>query len=125
MSDMRDDDMRTDGMRTSDSRTDDLLTDGMRSDETRSRDTRTDESRTANMRTEQEKMGDERRTANRRQKEAETMRTNPEVMGRAEPVAIDDRDRAATEPRPVGRVGGPGEVRGTNGAMNMWPDMSE
>ena len=53
------------------------------------------------------------------------MRTNPEVMGRAEPVAIDDRDRPATEPRPVGRVGGPGEVRATNGGMHMWPDMTE
>ena len=38
-------------------------------------------------------------------------RTNPEVMGR-------------TEPRTVGRVGGPGEVRKTNGGLNMWGDMS-
>jgi len=82
---------------------------------------RTDE----DMRTDKE-MRDDRRTADRRQKESDdAMRTNPEVMGRAEPVAVDDRERPVTEPRPVGRVGGPGEVRSTNGSMSMWPEMTE
>ena len=82
---------------------------------------RTDEE----MRTDKD-MRDDRRTAERRQKESDdAMRTNPEVMGRAEPVAVDDRERPVTEPRPVGRVGGPGEVRSTNGSMSMWPEMTE
>jgi hypothetical protein len=93
--------------------------------EMRSDDMRKDDTRTEEMRTEQE-MRDERPMANRRQKETdEAMRTNPEVMGRAEPVAVGDRDRPANEPRPVGRVGGPGEVRATNGGMEMWPDMTD
>lgn len=76
---------------------------------------------------------DERRTAERRQlrdnpevMERESMQTNPEVMGRNEPVAVEDRDRAARDPRterpePVGRVGGPGEQR----SSDFWPDMSD
>ena len=86
----------------------------MRSDEMRTEtDMRTDENvRTDDMRTEKE-MRDERRTAERRQRESDdAMRSNPEVMGRA-------------EPQPVGRVGGPGEVRATNGAADMWPVMTE
>ena len=87
-------------------------------------DMRSNDKRTDDMRSERE-MRDERRMADRPEKEkTEAMRTNPEVMGRAEPVAVNDRDRPATEPRPVGRVGGPGEVRATNGGMDMWPDMS-
>jgi len=109
MSDKKDDDMRTEKMRT---------------DETRTENTRTHDMGTDDMRTERE-MRDERRVADRGPKETDndTMRTNPEVMGRAEPVAIDDRERPETEPRPVGRVGGPGEVRATNGGM--WPEMTE
>src|SRR5438045_6193181 len=88
-------------------------------------DMRSNDKRTDDMRSERE-MRDERRMADRPEKEkTEAMRTNPEVMGRAEPVAIDDRDRPATEPRPVGRVGWPGEVRATNGGMHMWADMTE
>ena len=87
-------------------------------------DMRSNDKRIDDMRSERE-MRDERRMADRPEKEkTEAMRTNPEVMGRAEPVAVNDRDRPATEPRPVGRVGGPGEVRATNGGMDMWPDMS-
>ena len=88
-------------------------------------DMRSNDKRTDDMRSERE-MRDERRMADRPEKEkTEAMRTNPEVMGRAEPVAVDDRDRPATEPRPTGRVGGPGEVRATNGGMHMWADMTE
>jgi hypothetical protein len=101
MSDMRDD-KRTE----SDMRADDVRTD---------KDTRTEK-----------EMRDERRTAERRPKEsADAMRTNPEVMGRAEPVAVDDRERPATEPRTVGRVGGPGEVRPTNGGIDLWPELTK
>jgi membrane-bound ClpP family serine protease len=106
----------------------------MRGDEIRQADTdmRTDEERRtdADMRMEEEmrtdkELRDNRRMADRRQRDAEAMRTNPEVMGRAEPVAIDDRDRQVNEPSPIGRVGGPGEVRTTNGGMNLWPDMTD
>jgi hypothetical protein len=102
MSDMRDDATQTD-------------TD-VRADST----VRTD----GDMRTEKE-MRDNRRMAERRQRDAEAMRTNPEVMGRAEPVAVDDRDRQVNDPdpRPVGRVGGPGETRELDGSM--WPDMGQ
>src|SRR5438045_9348317 len=86
-------------------------------------DMRSNDKRTDDMRSERE-MRDERRMADRPEKEkTEAMRTNPEVMGRAEPVAVNDRDRPATEPRPVGRVGGPGEVRAPNGGMEMSPAM--
>jgi lipoate-protein ligase A len=29
------------------------------------------------------------------------------------------------EPSPIGRVGGPGEARATNGDMSLWPDMTD
>jgi len=118
-------DMSDDGKRTEDMRTDDKRNEDVRTDETRAENMPTDDMKTDDIRAQREKR-DERRIMNeRRQKETEAMRTNHEVMGRAEPVAVDDHDRPATEPRPTGRVGGPGEVRATNGGMHMWADMTE
>ncbi len=129
MSDVRkDDDMRTDDdTRTEDVSTEDTRTEDVPTEDTRSEDVPTEDARSEDMRTERE-MRDERSMADLRQKEAddddEAMRTNPEIMGRAEPVAIDDRERPEPEPRPVGRAGGPGEVGATNGGMELWPDMT-
>ena len=80
---------------------------------------------------------DERRMAERRAAERESMRDNPEVMGRAEPVAVDQRvDRESEQPRteriarpeppaeqtmdhPMDQTGRPIEE------MNFWPQMGE
>jgi len=59
---------------------------------------------------------DERRSADRRQDEHESMRTNPEVMGRTEPAGIEDRDpRESAQPRKEGQMK----------QMDLWPEMGD
>ena len=65
-------------------------------------------------------MGDaqsERGSADRRRTETESMRTNPEVMGRTEPVEMDRSIRPqpqADEP-----------IRQTDGQIDFWPEVSQ
>jgi hypothetical protein len=118
MSDMRDDPTRTET---------DMRADG---DMRAGADMRTDNEMRTDKEMRDQQMRDNRRMADRGQRDAEGMRTNPEVMGRAEPVAVDDRDRQVNdpEPRPVGRIGGPGVGgRGDTREMDgsMWPDMGQ
>jgi len=59
---------------------------------------------------------DERRSADRRQDEHESMRTNPEVMGRTEPAGIEDRDsRESAQPRKEGQMK----------QTDLWPEMGD
>ena len=59
---------------------------------------------------------DERRSADRRQDEHESMRTNPEVMGRTEPVGIEDHDpRESAQPRKEGQMK----------QLDLWPEMGD
>ncbi len=59
---------------------------------------------------------DERRSADRRQDEHESMRTNPEVMGRTEPAGIEDHDpRESAQPRKEGQMK----------QMDLWPEMGD
>ena len=68
-------------------------------------------------------MRDERRTADRRNSEPESMRTNPEVMGRTEPVTVDGRgSRESEQPRTdrtMARTDRPVEQ------MDFWPPMGD
>src|SRR5438552_18010280 len=62
-------------------------------------------------------MSTERRASDRRRTETEAMRTNPEVMGRSEPVDMDRSIRPQPQPdRSMQRCDGP---------MSFWPEMGD
>ncbi len=65
-------------------------------------------------------MGDaqsERGSADRRRTETESMRTNPEVMGRTEPVEMDRSIRPQPQPDEP--------IRQTDGQIDFWPEVSQ
>jgi len=65
-------------------------------------------------------MGDaqsERGSADRPRTETESMRTNPEVMGRTEPVEMDRSIRPQPQPDEP--------IRQTDGQIDFWPEVSQ
>jgi hypothetical protein len=67
--------------------------------------------------------GDQRRAADRRQAERESMRTNPEVMGRTEPARVEDEHPHESEQPRTERT-----MAGTDRPMehmDFWPHMGD
>src|SRR2546427_1301900 len=62
-------------------------------------------------------MSTERRASDRWRSETEPMRTNPEVMGRSEPVEMDSSIRPQPQPDR--------SMRQSDGQLNFWPEMGE
>jgi hypothetical protein len=61
-------------------------------------------------------MSTERRASDRRRTETEAMRTNPEVMGRSEPVDMDRSIRPQPQPDR--------SMQQSDGQLSFWPEMA-
>src|SRR2546421_12677842 len=62
-------------------------------------------------------MSTERRASDRRRTETEPMHTNPEVMGRSEPVEMDRSIRPQPQPEQ--------STRQSDGQLSFWPEMGD